>query len=66
MGVGWRDLNTIHIRKYKSKDQRNHTHLLPGDIVKFQLLFTGILLMFSIDWFNILSNRILVTFITQF
>ena len=25
---GWRDIYTIHIRKYKSKGQRNHTVLL--------------------------------------
>ena len=31
-----------------------------GDIVKFQVFFSIILLMFFIDWFTIFINRILV------
>ena len=32
----------------------------PGDHVKFQLFVSSILLMFSIDEFTILSNKILI------
>ena len=38
----------------------------PEDVAKFQVFFSISLLMFSIDWLIILSNRILVIFINKF
>ena len=32
----------------------------PGDLVKSQLFFSSILLMFSIDEFTMLSNKIVI------
>ena len=32
----------------------------PGDLVEFQLFFSSILLMFSIDEFTILSDKIFI------
>ena len=37
----------------------------PGELVKFQVFFSISLLMFTIDWLIILSNRILVIFINK-
>ena len=46
----------IHVDKTSAHHQ--------GDLVK--VFFSIILLMFSIDWFAIFINRILVIFINQF
>ena len=59
-------LQKCHNNKNIHVDINKSVHHHAGDLVKFQMLFSIIFFMFSIDWFTIFSNRILVIFINKF